>query len=69
MRRRLIWIDEPRFLGWGCSECAWLFNPSGPPLGDSLEEMTRQYERQRTQDFAAHVCAEHRRSTDSGPGD
>jgi len=65
MGRRLVWIDEPRFAGWGCSECAWVFNPSGPPSGDSLEEMMGQYERQRTLDFAAHVCAEHRRSKDS----
>ena len=66
MRRTLVWIDEPRFAGWGCSECAWVFNPSGPPSGDSLEDMTRQYVWQRTHDFAAHVCAEHRRSKDSG---
>jgi rubredoxin len=68
MRRTLVWINEPRFAGWGCSECAWVFNPSGPPRGDSLEDMTRNYEQQRSRDFAAHVCATHRKSKDSGPG-
>ncbi len=35
--------------------------------GDSLDDMTQHYERQRTQDFATHVCAEHPRSRDSAP--
>jgi hypothetical protein len=25
MRRKLIWIEKPRFQGCGCSECAWAF--------------------------------------------
>ena len=66
MRRRLVWIDEPSFRGWGCSECAWVFNPSGPPRGNSIEDMTLEYERQRTHEFAGHVCVEHRRSKDRG---
>jgi hypothetical protein len=62
MRRTLIWIDEQRFSGWGCSECACVFNPSGPPTGESLDEMKQSYERQRDKDFAAHVCAGHPRT-------
>ena len=62
MRRKLVWIEGQRFLGWGCAECAWVFNPSGPPTGASLDEMTQNYERQRDKDFAAHVCAAHARS-------
>jgi len=62
MRRKLAWIDEQRFRGWGCSECAWVFNPSGSPTGRSLDEMKQNYERQRDKDFAAHVCAEHPRN-------
>jgi hypothetical protein len=58
MRRKLVWIDELRFRGWGCSECAWVFNPSGSPIGISLAEMKANYERQRDKDFAAHLCAE-----------
>jgi hypothetical protein len=30
MSRKLIWIEQPRFQGFGCSECAWIFN--SPPL-------------------------------------
>jgi hypothetical protein len=62
MRRELIWIEEQRFLGWGCSECAWVFNPSGIASGKSLELMMENYKRQRDTDFAAHVCSEHPRA-------
>jgi hypothetical protein len=56
--RMLLWIEEPRFHGFCCSECAWVFNPSGPPAGNSLQEMKENYERWRDKEFAAHVCAE-----------
>jgi hypothetical protein len=59
MRRELVWIERQGFLGWGCSECAWVFKPSGTPTGNSLDEMMRDYEQQRDKDFAAHLCAEH----------
>jgi hypothetical protein len=62
MRRKLVWTEEERFYGWGCSECLWGFNPSGPPMGNSLEEMKYHYEQQRDKDFVAHVCAEHPRA-------
>jgi hypothetical protein len=61
-RRMLIWIDGSDFQGSGCSECAWVFTPSGPPRGDSLTEMMEKYERRRDKEFAAHVCAEHPRT-------
>jgi rubredoxin len=59
--RALIWTEEARFQGWSCSECAWVFSPSGPPKGNSLEEMKEHYERLRGKEFATHVCAEHPR--------
>jgi hypothetical protein len=59
MRHKLVWIEEQGFGGWGCSECAWVFNPSGLPAGKSLNEMMQNYQQQRDKDFAAHVCAEH----------
>jgi hypothetical protein len=62
MRRKLVWIEEQRFQGWGCSECAWVFNPSGPPTGESLDEMLQYYVQQRDADFADHFCAEHPRA-------
>jgi len=57
--RKLIWIEEPRFQGSGCSECEWVFKPSGPPAGNSLDEMKEHYKRLRDKEFAIHVCAEH----------
>jgi len=59
---QLIWIEKPRFEGYGCSECAWTFKPSGPPGGNSLDEMKETYERLRDKEFAIHVCAEHPRA-------
>jgi hypothetical protein len=61
MRRNLIWIEDESIQGWGCSDCAWVFNPVGLPTGKSLEEMMRKYEEERDKHFAAHVCAEHPR--------
>jgi len=63
MRRRLVWIEEQHFWGWGCSECAWLFRPLGPLVGESIDNMKVHYEKQRDKQFASHVCAEHRRVT------
>jgi hypothetical protein len=57
--RELIWIQERHFQGWGCSECAWVFRPSGPPAGNSLQEMKENYVRLRDEESAAHVCTEH----------
>jgi len=60
--RRLVWIDKTRFRGFGCSECAWVFNSSGSPSGNSFDEMMRNFELQRDNAFASHVCADHPRN-------
>jgi hypothetical protein len=39
-----------------------VFNPEGPPAGNSLAEMKQRYELQRDKEFATHVCAEHPRA-------
>jgi hypothetical protein len=62
MHRKLAWIESQNFQGWACSECAWLFRPVGPLVGESLEEMKRNYESQRVKEFTSHVCAEHPRA-------
>jgi hypothetical protein len=59
MPSRLVWIDEKRFRGFGCSECPWVFNPSGSPTGNSFNEMMRNFELQRDTEFSSHVCADH----------
>jgi hypothetical protein len=61
MRRELVWIDHTRFRGWGCSQCAWVFNPPRALKGDNFEEMKQNFESQRDQEFASHVCTEHPR--------
>jgi len=49
MSRKLVWIEQRRFRGFGCSECAWVFNPSSAP----------NFELQRDKEFALHACADH----------
>lgn len=57
--RTLTWIEEPHFYGPGCSRCAWLFRPIGPPAGNSIHEMKENYMRDRDKEFAAHDCAQY----------
>jgi hypothetical protein len=59
MSRDLIWIERERFVGWGCSACAWVFNSSGELLSKSYEELMLNFESQRDQAFRLHVCADH----------
>lgn len=59
MSRKLVWIEQESFRGFGCSECGWRFRPSGDPTGPSLAQMKRTFESQRDEEFAAHVCAAH----------
>ncbi len=65
--RKMTWVKDASHEGWACSECAWIFNPSGPPQGVSLEDMKRNFESQRAKEFAAHVCAQHPRAKGAGP--
>src|ERR1700686_2916810 len=41
LSRKLVRVKGESFEGWGCSDCAWVFIPSGPPVGRSLDEMKR----------------------------
>ncbi len=64
MTRKLIWLEQLHFRGFGCSECAWVFDASGPPpAGKSFDEMMRNFELQRDRAFTLHVCADHSKST------
>jgi hypothetical protein len=42
-------VERQLFRGFGCSECAWIFNPSSAP----------NFELQRDKEFTLHVCADH----------
>ena len=59
MNRKMVWIEQQHFRGFGCSDCDWRFKPSGPPTGTSFVEMMRNFELQRDKAFTLHVCAEH----------
>ena len=62
MRRKLVWAERTNFQGWACSGCAWTFNPSGPLVGVSIDEMKMNYQEQRDKEFKVHVCTEHPRA-------
>jgi hypothetical protein len=51
MSRKLVWIEQPRFRGFGCSECGWRFKPCGTPTGKSFHEMMRNFESQRDKEL------------------
>jgi hypothetical protein len=59
MPRKLVWISDPSFRGFGCSECQWVFKSTGALVGKSLDEMKQAYELERDKEFAAHVCQQH----------
>jgi hypothetical protein len=56
MPRKLVWIENQNFQGYGCSECYWKFKPASALVGGSLDEMKQRFEAQRDKEFAAHVC-------------
>jgi hypothetical protein len=62
MSRELVWIEQRRFRGFGCSNWSWRFKPSGAPTGTSFDEMMRNFELQRDKEFTLHVCADHSRA-------
>jgi hypothetical protein len=62
MPRKLVWTESQGFQGFGCSECQWIFKPTSPLVGKSLEEMKQSYEVERDKDFAAHACAKFRKA-------
>jgi hypothetical protein len=59
MSRKLVWIEQQRFRGFGCSECGWRFKSSGTPTGETFAEMMRNFEAQRDKEFASHACRDH----------
>jgi rubredoxin len=59
--RKMIWVKTSNVESWACSECAWIFKPTGPPHGFTLEEMKQNFERERDQEFTSHVCARYKR--------
>jgi hypothetical protein len=63
MTRKVVWVEEERFRGFGCSECSWRFDSPAAPTGKSFDEMMRIIELQRDREFSSHICADHPRNT------
>ncbi len=55
MNRTLVWIEQPRFRGFGCSECGCVFKAPGAPAGKSFDEMMQKVELQRDKEFTLRV--------------
>jgi hypothetical protein len=62
MSRELVWIKQQRFAGWGCSECAWVFNSANALAGKSYDELVQNFALQRDKEFTSHVCSDHPRA-------
>ncbi len=63
----MILVKSTNWQGWECSECTWQFDDEGPPEGDTIDEMARNYERKRDKEFKAHVCSQHPKGQSKGP--
>jgi hypothetical protein len=59
---KLVWIESQSFAGWGCAECGWVFNPSGPPIGKSLDDMREHFQAQLSKQFRSHACVSRSRA-------
>jgi hypothetical protein len=65
MARKLVWIETQNFQGFGCSQCSWMFKPTGVLVGESLDKMKKDFEAQLEKEFAAHVCVKHPKPTEA----
>jgi hypothetical protein len=59
--RKLVQVEQPSSSGWGCSECAWMFDPSQIPSVNSFDEMTLALILEREKAFESHICSEYPR--------
>jgi hypothetical protein len=59
--RKLVWVEQQNFRGFGCSECGWRFKPRSSLSGTSFDEMMRKFELQRDKEFILHACTDHPR--------
>jgi hypothetical protein len=65
--RKLVWVEEHGVAGWGCSECAWVFNLPDQLTGESVDEMRRNFQMQLSEEFASHTCAQRTAARNVGP--
>jgi Zn-finger protein len=60
MARKMVWVKQSD--GWGCSDCAWVFVPSGPPHGEIIDQMMRNFMAKRDKEFNSHACTKDSRT-------
>src|ERR1700674_2749913 len=53
MAREMKWVE--RIQGWSCSDCAWVFVPSGPAHGNTIDEMMRNFVAKKDKEYQSHV--------------
>lgn len=51
-----------RIQRWRCSDCAWVFVPSGPPVDNTNDEMVGNFVVKRDKEFKSHVCIKESRN-------
>jgi len=56
MVRSMVWIADPDFHGWICSDCEW--NSAIPTLLEDPEARSA-FDRLASGEFRGHKCAEH----------
>jgi hypothetical protein len=63
MARVLVWTKDKTRAAWGCSECAWEFEPSDDLIAghSQMYTMVVAVNQERDKQFSAHVCAQHPR--------
>jgi hypothetical protein len=50
--RKIVWVEGQNLVGCDCSECAWVFSPSGPPIGETVAEVKQNCQMQLPEEFA-----------------
>ena len=56
MSRKLVWIEQQRFRGFGCSECDWRFKSPSALTGTSFDEIMRNFELQPARQRVYIAC-------------
>ncbi|MEO6119733.1 MAG: hypothetical protein ABIP12_03510 [Terriglobales bacterium] len=67
--RKLKLVERPDFVGWGCSNCAWVFRIPATLKSESLDDLIRETEAIRDNAFAAHACSSHQQRSSAKAGE
>jgi len=56
--RKLEFVERPKFTGWTCSNCNWIFQIPGIEA-DNLDDIIRKAEALREEAFSSHACRDY----------